>query len=98
MTRRRVVEKWALKVRDFFKSHHIQLALAAGLSIIALAFASKRVLAEPMDDLVRAFPPFIALIAEAVITKYKGAQIATTWYWVAAILLATVVVIALHII
>lgn len=98
MTKHKVVEQWMLNVRDFFRSHHIQLALATGVSIIATGFVSKRVLVEPMDDLARAFPPFLAVIAVGVITKYKGTRIATTWYWVVAVLLATVLVITLHMI
>jgi hypothetical protein len=84
------------KIAEFFKSHHIQLALAAGASIIVLAYVSKRVLPEPMPDLHLAFPPFIAVVAEAVITRYKNSWFARTWYWVLAILLATVLVIALR--
>jgi hypothetical protein len=98
MASKRAVELWVRKIQQFFISHHIQLALAAGASIIALAFVSKRVLVEPMDDLVSAFPPLLAVIAEGVITKYKGHCIATTWYWVAAILLSTAVIITLHIV
>lgn len=86
------------KIADFFKSHHIQLALAAGASIIALAHVSKRVLPEPMDNLAQAFPPFLAVVAEGVITKYRDSKIGTPWYWVVAILLATVVVIVAHLI
>ena len=68
------------KIVDFFRSHHIQLALAMGASIIALGFVSERVLPEPMENLARAGPPFLGVIAAGVITKYKGARIATTWY------------------
>ena len=86
------------KIIEFFKSHHIQLALATGISIIVLAYFSKRVLPEPIPKLHQAFPPFIAVIAEGVISQYKESRLATTWYWVLAILLATGLVIALHMI
>ena len=86
------------KVAEFFKSHHIQLALAAGISIIALAIFSNRVLPEPIPFLHQALPPFIAVVAEGIITQYKNSRFATTWYWVLAILLATVTVIVLHMI
>ena len=84
------------RFRELLRSHHIQLALAAGASIIVLAYVSKRVLAEPMDNLAQAFPPFLAVIAEGVISKHSSSRLATTWYWVAAILLATAVIIAVY--
>lgn len=84
------------KIADFFRSHHIQLALATGASIIALAFVSKRLLPEPMDKLALAFPPFVATIGEAVIAKNKDSVFGRAWIWVVAVLLATVLVIGWH--
>jgi hypothetical protein len=84
------------RIVELFKSHHTQIALATGVSILMLACASRWLLPDPMGYLAQAFPPFIAVIAEGVITKHKDARIATTWYWVAAILLATALMIALH--
>ena len=84
------------KLRDFFKSPHIQIALATAVSIIAIAYFSKRILPKPIDNLVTAIPPFIALIFEAVLNKYKNKKIATTWYWVVAILLSTVLIILIY--
>jgi hypothetical protein len=84
------------KVGDFFGSHHIQLALATGASIITLAFFSKRVLPEPIPTLHQALPPFVAVLAEGVISQRKDSRIARTWVWVLAILLSTVLVIGLH--
>ena len=81
------------KLKEFFKSPHIQIALATGVSIIALAYFSKRVLPEPIGYLPSAIPPFIALIFEGVLSKHKNKKIATTWYWVAAILCSTVLII-----
>jgi hypothetical protein len=86
------------RIADFLRSHHIQLALAAGFSIITLAYASKHLLPEPMGNLPRAFPPFLAVIAEGVISQRRGSRIATTWYWIVAILVATALVIWLHLI
>jgi hypothetical protein len=86
----------ASRILGFLKSHHIQLALATGVSIIALAYVSKHVLPHPMRNLLQAFPPFLALIGEAVITQYKDSRFAAPWLWVLAILLSTAVVIALH--
>ena len=84
------------KLKEFFKSPHIQIALATGASIIALAYFSKRILPEPIGYLPAAIPPFIALIFEGVLSKYKNKKIATTWYWIAAILGATVLIIVVN--
>lgn len=84
------------KFNELIKSPHIQIALATGVSIIVLAYFSKKILPEPIGYLPLAIPPFIATIYEAVANKYKNKKITTTWYWVAAILLATVFVIVLY--
>jgi len=81
------------KLKEFFKSPHIQIALATGVSIVVMAYFSKRVLPEPIDYLPMAIPPFIALIYENVLNKHKNKKISTTWYWVAAIFIATVLII-----
>lgn len=84
------------KIKELLKSPHIQIALATGISIIAIAYFSKRVLPKPIGNLSTAIPPFIALIFEIVLNKYKNKKIATTWYWVAAILLSTALIIIIH--
>jgi len=84
------------KLKELIKSHHIQLALATGFSIIILAYFSKRVLLEPIGYLPLAVPPFIALIIEALVDKYKERKILITRYGIAAILLSTVLVILLN--
>lgn len=84
------------KIKDFFESPHIQIALALGASIIILAWFSKRVLPQPIPDLQLAIPPFIATIFEAILGKYKNAKICTPWYWVCAIVLSAALVIMLN--
>ncbi len=85
------------KVKDFFKSPHIQIALAAGFSIIVLAYFSKRVLPEPIGYLPLAIPPFLATIFESLLgSRHKNSKICTTWYWVVAILVATALVILFY--
>ena len=84
------------KLKKLLKSPHIQIALATGISIIALAYFSKKVLPEPIGYLPLAIPPFIATIYEAVATKHKNKKIATTWYWVSAIFFSTVLIIFLY--
>jgi len=81
------------KVKDFFKSPHIQIALATGFSIIIMAYFSKRVLPRPIGYLPSAIPPFFMAIYEAVHAKYKNKKISTAWYWVVAILLTTAIII-----
>jgi len=84
------------KIVDFFKSHHIQLALAVGASIIAIAYFSKRVLPEPIGNLPAALPAFVAVLYEAVVAKYPDSKVSTSWYWVVAVLATTAVVILVH--
>lgn len=84
------------KFKELLSSHHIQLALATGVSIIVLAYVSKRVLAQPMNTLAQAFPPFLAVVAEGVISRYPSSKFSKTWHWVLAILLATVLVITAY--
>ena len=74
----------------------IQIALAAGVSILALAYLSKRVLPEPLSYLELALPPFVGTIYEAVTKKKKAAWYARPLYGILAILLATVLVIGLN--
>lgn len=84
------------KLRSFFGSPHIQIALATGISIIVMAFVSKRMLHRPIGYLPKAIPPFIMTIYEAIVQRFKGRRICTAWYWVVAIFTATALVIAFH--
>ena len=84
------------KVKAFFKSPHIQIALATGISIIALAYFSKYVLPRPIGYLALAAPPFIATIYEAVLQKHKDSKMCTARFWVVAIFAATALVIVFH--
>ena len=81
------------KLIDFFKSPHIQIALATGISIIVLAYFSKRVLPNPIGYLPTAFPPFLMVVYEAVKEKFKDRKIARVGYWIVAIFVATALVI-----
>jgi len=77
------------KIIDYFRSPHIQISIVTGLSILVLAFFSKRILPEPIGYLPLAIPPFIATIFESIYGKYKDRKFATTWYWILAIIFAT---------
>jgi hypothetical protein len=81
------------KIKEFFKSPHIQIALATGISIILMAYFSKRVLTEPIAYLLLAIPPFIATIYEALLEKNKNSWFTKTWYWIVLIFLSTFLVI-----
>ena len=84
------------KIMDTLKSPHVQIALATGISIIVLAYFSKRVLPQPIGYLPLAIPPFFMTIFEAVRDRSKNSRITTTWYWIVAIFVATAVVILAH--
>ncbi len=84
------------KLKELIKSPHIQIALATGVSIIVMAYVSKRMLSEPIGYISLAIPPFLATIYEAVLNRYKDSRICTTWYWIVAIFIATAVVIVFH--
>ena len=65
------------KLEELIKSPHIQIALVTDVSIIVLAYFSKKILPEPIGYLPLAIPPFIATIYEAVANKYKNKKITT---------------------
>jgi predicted histidine transporter YuiF (NhaC family) len=88
--------KHSSKLKEIIKSPHIQIALATGLSIVVMAYFSKRVLPQPIGYLPMTIPPFIALIYENVLNKHKKKKIATAWYWVIAIFAVTALIIILH--
>jgi len=84
------------KLKELIKFPHIQIALATGISIIVMAYFSKRVLPEPIAYLPLAIPPFIASIFEVILSKHKKKKIAATWYLVAAILITTAFIITFY--
>ncbi len=83
-------------IKEMITSPHVHISLATGISIIVLAYASKKVLPEPIGYLPLAFPPFLMVIWEAVSDRYKNSRICTTWYWIVAIFIATALVILFH--
>ena len=84
------------KFKELLKSPHIHLSIATGLSIIVLAYFSKKILPEPIGYLNLAIPPFMATITESLISRYKDKIILITWLGIAAVLLATILVIVFH--
>jgi hypothetical protein len=82
--------------KEMLASPHIHIALATGISIIVLAYVSKRVLPEPMGKLPMAIPPFLMVIWEAVSSKHRDLWISRPGYWIAAIFATTGLVILFH--
>jgi len=86
------------KLKELLKNPHIQIALVTGVCIIILAYFSKRILPEPMSNLLLAIPPFIATVFEMLLGKYQESRFLKIWYWVVAVFAATALVILLHVI
>ena len=84
------------KIFEFLKSPHILIALATGISIIVIAYFSKRVLQQEIGYLPSAIPPFIMVIYESLLQKYKHRHFLNVWYWVGAIFVSTLIVILIH--
>ena len=84
------------KLKELFRSPHVQIALATGICIIALAYVSKRILLQPMGELAIAIPPFFMTIYEAVLSRHKDSKICKPWYWILAIFIITGIVILVH--
>ncbi|MBL1214985.1 MAG: hypothetical protein HND52_16605 [Ignavibacteriae bacterium] len=83
------------KIKEFLKSPHIQIALATGISIIVMAYFSKRVLPKPIGYLPTAIPPFLMVIYEGIRQKYEDKKISKVKYWIAAIFLSSAIIIVL---
>lgn len=83
------------KILEFFKSSHIQIALASGASIIVLAYFSKNVLPQPLSKLTLAIPALVITAYQVVSVRHKGKRISTPWYWCVTILVVTALIIDL---
>ena len=82
-------------MKELIKSPHIQIALATGISIIVMAYFSKRVLPKPIGFLPTTIPPFLMVIYEAIREKYKDEKISKVKYWISAIFISTLIIIVL---
>lgn len=76
----------------------IWVALATGIGIVALAYASKRVLGQPIRPLFLAIPPLLMSAYEFVSHRRAGEAVARPGYWVVGILAVTVLIVAAHLI
>ena len=86
------------RLTETLKSGHIHISLATGISIIVMAYASSRILPEPMPYLYLAAPPFLMTIYEALVSKKKYERYTKTQYWVVGIFAATLFVIGANLI
>jgi hypothetical protein len=74
----------------------ILVALATGFSIVALAFFSKRVLAEPMRPVFFAIPPLLMSAYEYLAHRQQGRLLSSSAFWVATILVVTTLIFLSH--
>ena len=78
---------------EYLKSPHIQIAIAAGLSILAIATSSVWLPTKPLDPLLLTIPALIEVGHGVVFKKCNDAWYAKTRYWVGAILVSTALLI-----
>lgn len=85
------------KIKEYLAHPIIQIALAAGASIVILAYFSKRVLSQPLSTLELALPPFVATLFEAIAKTREDAWYSRPLFGIAAVALSTFLVIALNV-
>ena len=86
------------KIEKLLKSPHIQIALAAGTSILLIASFSKWVLEKSINPFLLTIPALIEVAYEYFLKKDKESKIVKTWYWVCGILFSTILIILIHMI
>ena len=84
--------------KELLRSGHIHVSLALGISIIVLAYVSKRMLPAPMEPIYLSMTSLLMAGYEAVASRKKYKRLAKSWYWVVAIFAATVVIILIHVV
>jgi len=85
------------KIKELLKSGHIHVATALGISIIVLAYFSKRIMPEPLEPIYLSITSLIMLGYEVVVGMKKHKKLEKSIYWVMAIIIATIVIIIFHI-
>jgi len=90
------MSKFWKTVKELAVSGHIHVALALGISIIVLAYVSKRVLPEPMAPIYLSITSLIMLMYETLIGSKKKTRLTNSIYWVLAIFIATAIIIFIH--
>lgn len=74
----------------------ILVALATGISIVAMAFVSKRVLAEPIRPMYFAVPPLLMSAYEYLAHRQKGRFLSSSAFWAVTILVVTALLLLLN--
>ena len=87
-----------LKLKEWLKSSHGQVAFATGLSILLIACSSRWVLEQSINPFLLAVPPLIEAAYEGLLKKNKESKFLKTWYWVFGIIFSTVLIIIIHMI
>ena len=80
-------------LKENLRSPYIQIAIAAGVSILAFATSSAWVSTKPYDPMMMTIPPLIEVVHGVVYKKRKNAWYARTWYWICGILVSTALLI-----
>jgi hypothetical protein len=83
-------------LKEYLRSPLIQIAIAAGVSILALATSSVWLPRRPLDPLMMTIPALIEVVHGALYKKNKNAWYAKTWYWVCGIIVSTALLILLR--
>lgn len=86
------------KLTEVIKSPHIKVATATGLSIVILAYFSKKILNQPINNLELASAPFVAFIYELLLNKYQDSKFLKPVYWITGIFLITIIVITINLV
>lgn len=76
-------------LKETLRSPLIQIAIATGVSILAIATSSAWVEMKPYDPLLLTIPALIEIVHGVLYAKAKEARYTRTWYWVCGILAST---------
>ena len=82
--------------KEYLRSPLIQIAIAAGVSILAIATSSVWLPMTPLDPLLLTIPALLEVVHGVLYKKRKDAWYAKTWYWVCTILISTALLILLR--
>ena len=84
------------KIKDLLKSAHTYIVFVDGLSILAMAIASKYFLKTKINPFFLALPALVVVCYEGLANHKKYRRFANPWYWVIAVILATAGIILYH--
>jgi hypothetical protein len=81
------------KLKEFLKAPIIQVSIAAGVSILAIATSTIWLPMRWFDPMLLTVPALIEVFYGALSRKYRGARFMKTWYWCCGILVSTALLI-----